>query len=312
VILAARAHGEEAVPLVLVGEQPRLESGIWPRFWKLSALGYMDKFVNYLYSWPFVVLLLSAHSRVHDVALFTLAARFVMQVLSMVLSPFSNVLIPLFVSVFSREDEARAQTVFAYTIKGITWVCVAAGALLHGSIKELLPLVFSSKFEGAVPICLVLIGGFIVEYSIYASANAVLIAAERTTTFIVLKGAALVAVPLLVWSIASVPLLSVAALFAIVRVLVAMVLLQGALQMQRLRCPWPSLLKIAAAGAVTVIVMEVVPLHVVLRLMIGTATFVAASRLLRVFDDSERQRIVQEIRPWLSAHRAGWLVGQLI
>jgi O-antigen/teichoic acid export membrane protein len=291
----------------------RSTPGLWSRFVRLSISGYVDKLVNYVYSWPVVVLLLASHMRGEEVALFALSARFVTQALTVVLSPVSGVLLPLFATVASSDNRHRLAEVFEATVKGLTWVCVGGAALLIGCVAELLPWLFSSTYESAVPIARILIAAHFIEYSVYAPSNAALIVAERARTFVALKGVALLAVPVFMITVPEARLGTTALIFGIVRVGVALILLCGALRIHRLHYPARSASKIAACGAITVLILIAVPLGLIAKLLIGGAVFIGCSKVLRVFGPHERARIARVLRPYLRPDCApGRIVLQLI
>jgi O-antigen/teichoic acid export membrane protein len=110
-----------------------------------------------------------------DVAMFALAYDFATQVLTYSASPVNGVVLP---AMSAATDERRRADLFEMTTRGLALLLLPIGAILAAVSTTLIPAVFGSTYDDAVPFALVFVPGIAVELTLTAAATGLMLASN--------------------------------------------------------------------------------------------------------------------------------------
>lgn len=230
--------GAAVVELRRLPRLPRAHTpGLFRRFAKVSALSWIEKLWGYLYGTSFLTLLLATALDKTSLAFFALASQFTMRVLSLVLSPTHGIILPAFSTLYATRDQAQYGRAFTSTLRVLALLLGPSAALVVGLAPYVIPLLYSPTYTPAVLIVQILVCFTFAEYSIYAPANAALLASEQLRAYTIIKVASIAALPLVAWALFHVPLPAVPAVYGGARLCTTALLLLASRRAQQLSMP---------------------------------------------------------------------------
>lgn len=110
-----------------------------------------------------------------DVAMFALAYDFATQVLTYSASPVNGVVLP---AMSASTDERRRADLFEMTTRGLALLLLPIGAILTAVSPTLIPALFGSNYDDAVPFALVFAPGIAFELTLTAAATGLMLASN--------------------------------------------------------------------------------------------------------------------------------------
>ena len=227
------------------------------RFLRISLFGYFDKVSNYLFSIPFITLLLALFLGKEEVALFSLAGEFTLRFLSFSLTPTHGWILPLFSTVFALKIESQMRTTFSDTLKIVTFLSIPIGTFLYVFAQPLILYLYSEKFLSAVPIAKILIVFYFLEYTVLAVANATLIAGEELKTYFWIKAIFFLFIPLYFLIIPWSGMIGTAYFYGIIRLLVAVSLILAVIKIFQFGFPYEFYGKVMLSAGIMAVLFEI-------------------------------------------------------
>jgi len=227
------------------------------RFIRVSLFGYFDKVSNYLFSIPFITLLLALYWGKEEIALFALAGEFTLRFLSLSLTPTHGWILPLFSTIFASKNESQMRATFSNTLKIVTFLSIPMGTFLYVFAHPLILLLYSEKFLAAVPVAKILIVFYFLEYTVLAVANATLITGEKLKTYFWIKSIFFFFIPLYFPMIPWGGLTGIAYFYGIIRLLVAVSLILAVMKIFKFGFPYEFYGKAMLSAGIVVSLSEV-------------------------------------------------------
>jgi O-antigen/teichoic acid export membrane protein len=273
---------------------------------RFGIVSFLEKTASYLNSPPFVVFLIASLGAPREVAYFTVASEFSMRIVSMLSVPLSGITLPLFSTVEARGDREQSATVLRLYLMLLFLLFAPTAALLSGSADIVLPLVYGSRYQDAVPLLKVLVPFLFLEYTVYSALLAALMTRRE-------YGAVLLSKLPLVGGVVAVSLaipgwgaLGAVVAFGAARLLSAAWLLRSGLHHLRFRFPGVYAAKVlgASTGAGLAVAFAARALSsgwssLAALLLLGGAVFVALYELLGGMDPADRDLITSGMPPYL-------------
>jgi len=195
------------------------------RFVKIALSTYLIRVTEYFISIPFITLILAYFVGSREVAIFALAAEFVMRFLSLSLTPTHGWVLPLFSTIFSSQDEVMFKNFFSNTIKILTLLSIPFGGFLFSFSDYLIPLLYSGRFSPSVPLANILIVFIFLTYSTFAASNAAILSGEKLKAFLLVRLTPMLLIPLYVMIIPEFGLMGAAYFFGGTRLIMSLLLL---------------------------------------------------------------------------------------
>ena len=209
-------------------ESPTTPEGVGPyayRFVKIALSTYVIRVTEYFISIPFITLILAYFVGNREVAIFALAAEFVMRFLSLSLTPTHGWVLPLFSTVFNTKDEVMFKNFFSNTVKILTFLSIPFGGFLFSFSDYLIPLLYSGRFAPSVPLANILIVFIFLTYSTFAASNAAILSGERLKVFLLVRLTPVLLTPLYVVIIPEFGLVGAAYFFGGTRLIMSLLFL---------------------------------------------------------------------------------------
>jgi O-antigen/teichoic acid export membrane protein len=186
--------------------RPATEPGAvtWSRFWQFALFMFTFEVSHYFETPGFASpALAAATGGAAMVALFNVAFQVPMMVVVVILSGLQGVYRPLFARVMAEKAPERVRTAFAEISKVQAALLIPAGVGLILMLPDYIPLLFTDRFHGAVPLAQILcaliffetlfnLGNILLSvdhrYAIVLAAHAVRIAAAPVFVWLALRG----------------------------------------------------------------------------------------------------------------------------
>ncbi len=227
------------------------------RFLRVSFFGYFDKVSNYIFSIPFITLILALYLGKEEIALFSLAGEFTLRFLSLSLTPTHGWILPLFSAVFASKMKDQMRATFSNTLKIVTFLSIPIGTFLYVFAHPLILYFYSEKFLAAVPIAKILIILYFLEYTVLAVANATLIAGEELKTYFWIKAIFFLFIPFYFLIIPWSGLTGTAYFYGIIRLLVAVCLILAVLKIFRFEFPYEFYGKVMLSAGIVISLSQI-------------------------------------------------------
>lgn len=278
---------------------------MWKRFSLNAIMNYiMDLSIN-VTSPDFVALFLLWLNRPGTLGDIEVAWNQVLIVLTYLVMPLNGIYVPMFSEIFAKKELQKLANAYATLTRTLLLLIVPAGVGFIVLVPQAFTLIgIYPKFSQSVGIAQILIGCLFLE-SIVVVPHVILMVHEQYRIVLASRVLALLATPLIIWSVLSSNGYLIAVALGGARLFSRLILTPYAVRRYHLRFPWrfTGRLLIPALGcAATVqglaLILPVVPhahgqntIHVVLLVGAGMMVFWGGFRLLGGLEAEDRQRL---------------------
>ncbi|MHA2347256.1 MAG: lipopolysaccharide biosynthesis protein [Candidatus Hodarchaeales archaeon] len=268
------------------------------RFIRIALSTYFIRVTEYFISIPFITLILAYFLGNREVAIFALAAEFVMRFLSLSLTPTHGWILPLFTTIFNIRDEVMFRNFFSNTVKILTLLSIPIGGFLFSFSEYLIPLLYSGRFSGSVPLANILIIFIFLTYSTFAASNAAILSGEKLRIFLLVRLTPVLLTPLYLVIIPEFGLMGGAYFFGGTRLIMSILLLVVSMKSYDFEYPYLFCSKVfvgVIVSCITVMGLIIFGKGDLYVLGVGVILFLgillSLLKVLKVIDENEKEII---------------------